>query len=451
MRRIKVASAQIPAFSLAQADQSLAVISEMIQSAGEQQVELLVLPECAYPAYLIESEDNYRQAGMLETDEFFIFLGRQARKARLHIVCGFVEDVHTHLNNSAVLIDAGGQTVGIYRKSFLWAADNDYFKPGDRVPVFETSIGRIGVVICADTRAPEIIAKEITDGAELIAMPTCWVNIAREPGAYENPQPEYLISARAREFNVPFVCANKFGMEGPKIGYCGRSLITDRDGNILAEASGDGQTLLVTDIEPRDTDRMHRHDELWQSLIHWTEPIRPSPRASGTINIGVWCGEVTHSAVFDWARDSQLALAVCHGLEAVDVPENLRGILVVPEHAGALIETLVGKVGCVNGTEITRFGRARLLALGGMELLCVFDGPDDLNLLRTRAIENRTFVLASNPMSGAMISPGGEILACASDCAGVGLCAEIDVTAAADKHVAPRTDIWEQRRVQAYI
>ena len=82
-------------------------------------------------------------------------------------------------------------------------------------------------------------------------MPTCWVNVAREPQRYENPQPEYLIEARAREFGVPFACANKFGMETDKVGYCGRSLITGRDGAVLYEGPGHGEALGVAEVEPR--------------------------------------------------------------------------------------------------------------------------------------------------------------------------------------------------------
>ena len=264
-RTIKVAAAQLKAFSLEQADQALASIGWAVKQAAEAKVDLLVLPECAYPAYLIGSVENYRAAEILPPSEYIIVLARLARKNNMHIVSGYIEDVGTHLYNSAVLIDNQGQEVGTYRKSFLWGADNHYFKPGERLTVFETVLGKIGMVICADTRAPEIIAKQVMDGAQLIAMPTCWVNVAKEPDCYENPQPEFLISARAKEFDIPFVCANKYGMESAEVGYCGRSIIAGRTGKISAEAPGDAECLLVEEIELPQRDSEHITADLWES------------------------------------------------------------------------------------------------------------------------------------------------------------------------------------------
>ena len=447
---IKVAAAQIRAFGLEQAEQSLAAVGWAIKQAAEAEVDLLVLPECAYPSYLLRSQEAYRAAGVLPPSEYIITLARLARKNRMHIVSGYVEDVGTHLHNSAVLIDARGQEVGTYRKSFLWAADNKYFKPGERVPVFETELGTIGMVICADTRAPEIVAKQVMDGAEVIAMPTCWVNVAKEPGRYDNPQVEYLMSARAREFGVPFVCANKYGMETAEVGYCGRSIIVSRTGAVLAEAPGDEETVIVKDIELPERDADHSPAELWESVICWSEPIRPAPRADSVARVAILAGgPVTESDVERAvSRDVRFLLANSAPVEKVAVDGRID--VVTPANVGALQDFNVGKVGCVRGREFKCFDRVRLLALGGAELVCVVDAPDDVRLMRTRAVENRTFVLAVGQEIGALVSPGGELLAYSSRPGDDELVVDINVADAAVKTVAPGTDIWEQRRVSAY-
>ena len=446
---IKVAAAQIQAFSLEQAQQSLAAVGRAVQQAAESGVDLLVLPECAYPAYLIRSVDAYRAADVLPPSEYIITLARLARKNKLHIVSGYIEDVGTHLYNSAVLIDSAGQEVGTYRKSFLWAADNSYFKPGERIGVFETALGRIGMVICADTRVPEIIAKQIIDGAQVIAMPTCWVNVATEPGCYENPQPEFLISARAREFDVPFVCANKYGMETAKVGYCGRSIIADRTGALLAEAPGDAETLLVGEIELPERDPGHA-PELWESVICWKEPIRPTPKGLDPVSVAVRPGDLIAADDVERIRLQGVRLLVVNTTLDESVPDAERFDIVTPDHAGTVRDFGIGKVGCVVGEEFRCFDRVRLLALGGAEIVCVFDAPDDVRLMRTRAIENRTFILAVGREVGAIVSPGGELLAYSSRAGDDGLIVEINVAEAALKTVAPHTDIWEQRRVDAY-
>ena len=447
---IKVAAAQLKAFTLEQAEQTLAAIGWAVKQAAEAQVDLLVLPECAYPAYLLGSVEAYRTAEILPPSEYILMLCRLARKNKMHIVSGYVEDVRTHLHNSAVLIDDRGQEVGTYRKSFLWNADNRYFKPGERVPVFETTLGKIGMVICADTRVPEILAKLVRDGAQLIAMPTCWVNVAEEPGCYENPQPEYLISARAREFDLPFVCANKYGMETDEVGYCGRSLIADRTGKLLAEAPGDAEMLIADHIELPERDPEHPPIELWESVISWTEPIRPTPRSVHSASVEVRPGGLLAESDVERAvsRGVQLLLADAQPSEALAVDDRID--VLTPAHVGAIQDCGIGKVGCVRGAEIRCFDRARLLALGGAEIVCVFDAPDDVRLLRTRAIENRTFVLAVSQEFGAVVSPSGELLAYSSRPDDGELVVNIDVADAADKTVAPGTDIWEQRRVSAY-
>jgi predicted amidohydrolase len=446
---IKVAAAQIQAWTMEQAAQSLAAVGRAVQQAGEADVDLLVLPECAYPAYLIRSVEAYRAADVLPPSEYIITLARLAQKHKLHIVSGYIEDVGTHLYNSAVLIDSAGQQVGTYRKSFLWAADNSCFKPGERISVFETALGRIGMVICADTRAPEIIAKQIMDGAQVIAMPTCWVNVATEPGCYENPQPEFLISARAREFDVPFVCANKYGMETAKVGYCGRSIIASRSGSLLAEAPGDAEMLLVGEIELPERDPGHV-PELWESVVCWKEPLRPTTKVLEPVLVAVRPGGPIDAREIERIQSQGVRLLAVNAAPDDPAEDSERFDIVTLDHAGTVRDFGIGKVGCVVGEEFRRFERARLLALGGAEIICVFDAPDDVRLMRARAIENRTFILAVGREIGAIVSPGGELLAYSSRAGDDGLTVEINVADAAVKTVAPHTDIWEQRRVASY-
>jgi predicted amidohydrolase len=69
-----------------------------------------------------------------------------------------------------------GQIAGIHRKCFLWDFDHDYFAAGEEIRPFDTSVGRMGVMICADARLPEIAATLVRKGAEVILQPTAWVN-----------------------------------------------------------------------------------------------------------------------------------------------------------------------------------------------------------------------------------------------------------------------------------
>src|SRR5262249_1283523 len=126
---ITVAAAQLAARQMNDATAALDGIATSIKRAAEKRVDLLVLPECAYPAYLIGSVDSYRAGDHLSSEEFVAWLTRRAASHRLHIICGFVEDAKHSLFNSAIFIDDRGRELGRVRKRFLWNADHDWFAP----------------------------------------------------------------------------------------------------------------------------------------------------------------------------------------------------------------------------------------------------------------------------------------------------------------------------------
>ncbi len=449
-KTIVAAAAQLPAYPLSQADDALRAIEQAISQAADAGADLLVLPECAYPAYLIGSPEQYRRADIMPSDELLVQLARWARKQQLHLVCGFVEDMGTHLFNAAALIDDQGQHLGTYRKSFLWAGDNDWFKAGDQVAAVQTRWGRLGMVICADTRAPEIIARLVMDGAQMIAMPTCWINVAADRGGFENPQPEFLISSRAREFELPFVCANKFGMESPQVGYCGRSLIVDAAGGVRHEAPGDAAALLVDTVHLRPPSASREPPDDWPVLLSWERPLRPAPKQAAGVTLAVWPGTSIGVMEFKGVEVQGAALLMAAALDDERVVMHSDMDVVLPDHIGSMRDLTAGKVACIDVSEFRTFARSRLLALGGAEIICVFNAEDDLKLMRTRAIENRTFILAVGPECGAVVAPSGAVLGYSAVQDDAGIVVTVNMTDAAVKQVAPNTDIWEQRRVRAY-
>src|SRR5262245_20988540 len=115
---ITVAAGQIQARLMNDAAASLEAIALAIQRAAEKRVDLLVLPECAYPAYLIGSIPSYRagvrqesdsQGGHFASGEFIAWLSQRAARHRLHLVCGFIEDTAGAVYNAAVLLDDRGR------------------------------------------------------------------------------------------------------------------------------------------------------------------------------------------------------------------------------------------------------------------------------------------------------------------------------------------------------
>ncbi|MHC4176164.1 MAG: carbon-nitrogen hydrolase family protein, partial [Planctomycetota bacterium] len=100
------------------------------------------------------------------------YLARLAAEHDLHIVTSLHERVGHLIYNTAVLLSPGGKLVGKYRKVCL--ARDEYrggTAPGREFPVFDTPIGKIGMMICFDVHMPEVARGLAANGAEIIAMP----------------------------------------------------------------------------------------------------------------------------------------------------------------------------------------------------------------------------------------------------------------------------------------
>jgi predicted amidohydrolase len=467
---ITVAAAQLSARPMNDAATALEGIALSIKRAAEKRVDLLVLPECAYPAYLIGSAASYRAGDHLRSEEFVSWLGRQAAAHRLHVICGFIEDAKDTLFNSAAFLDDRGKEIGRVRKRFLWNADHDWFGTGTEIRAFDSDLGRIGIIICAEARDPELLATLAADGAQLVAMPTCWINASRDPGKFENPQVEFLIEARARELGMPFVCADKWGLEQGSTGYVGQSRILRADGSVAAEApiAGDGviAARVVLDRPRRAWISPRRRRELDADARGGIEPpISPIPAADQRIiTVAVvptsvvtsrFTGGMGHS-LFEPIQRSGVSLAMLNvpheataeQLEMLAAAFDLRAAA-FPSRAD--VHELAGaRVGRIAGQWARSFATARAMTLAGAEILMFFDAPDDLAILRARALENRVFVMAANDRSAAIIDPTGRILARSTPTESSEAVAQVNLNDALDKSVAPKTDIFVERRPELY-
>jgi predicted amidohydrolase len=457
---ILAGAAQLPATRLDEGALALARIDAAIEDAASKGVELLVLPEGAYPCYWLPGVDDYRAADVLSNDAFLSHLGAHAKQHGLHVVCGFVEDNGEQLRNAAVVIDDHGAVIGRSYKSILWGDDNKVFTPGDKLEVIDTRLGRVGIAICADVRAPETTTGLAARGAELIVVPTCWVNLKRRPGEYYNPQPDFLIHARAREISRPFVCANKIGVETDLLSYCGYSLITDSTGHAVAKAPADEPALVTATIELGRGDVPALPDWTLDRIITTMPAESPTVGNDDTFRLAALPGSLlTESSEADALRElaADGVAVAASSVPSEEIADELRvyartlGIEFVgyPRDERVMLARF-GSYSALPGTAIPSFGPARALALDGAAVLFVMDPPDDLVLLRARAAENQVYVVAVGAQSATIIGPDGTIISHTASWDIRAVTASIDLRAAANKVVFPGTDIFEQRKPQAY-
>ena len=164
--------------------------------------------------------------------------------------------------NSAVVLDADGSSIGLYRKNHIphtsgfW--EKYFFKPGNLgYPTFQTKYGRVGVYICYDRHFPEGARLLGLNGAEIIFNPSATV-AGLSQYLWELEQPAHAVA------NGYFMAAsNRVGTEAPwDIGhFYGTSYICDPRGQFLAKGSETDDELVVADC---DLDLIEEVRQTWQ-------------------------------------------------------------------------------------------------------------------------------------------------------------------------------------------
>lgn len=220
-------------------------IRERIREAAASGAQLVVLPEGTLPAYVM----GYRAYDGREIEAAVEDCRALARELRIVLAIGVARREGERTFNSALVIDADGSLAGAADKHFLWHFDRQWFAPGDRIEPIRTSIGAIGALVCADGRIPTIARTLVDRGAEILVMPTAWVTSGRDPANLENVQADLLARVRARENAVPFVAANKCGVELACVAYCGKSQIVAANGSIAAMAPEAAPAIILASVE----------------------------------------------------------------------------------------------------------------------------------------------------------------------------------------------------------
>lgn len=270
----RIALLQLPAFSIDAAAASLAHTLRRIDETATGRPDLIVLPEVTYPAYFIGSTDIAASASPSPA-EAAERIGAKAREHGIWIAAGLAAEAPDGgYVNGAVLFDRSGEVAGTYAKSFLWHFDSRWFSPGSEYPVFETDFARIGMLICADGRLPEIARSLVLNGAQIIVDLTAWVSGGRAVEDLTSTQREYLMPVRAAENGVWIAAADKFGVEAESIVYCGRSCVIDPRGEYVASLGPDEDAALVYDVPVEDAaPPVTRRPELYAVLTHPTESL----------------------------------------------------------------------------------------------------------------------------------------------------------------------------------
>ena len=248
-RTVRVAAAQY-APHLVDVDANTHLAVEWIAKAADEGAKLVVLPELASSGYVFESEDE-AQSSAQELDGKTVKAVIEACKKRdIYAVLGINLAESDCRYNSAILAGPRG-LVTSYSKLHLFYNEKSWFTPGDALCVADLPFGKVGIMICYDLSHPELSLALARKGAELICLPTNWVDSFKRKVYDERGYCRGNIQAMAMSSvtGCPFICADRIGEErGTK--FLGASMITDSYGWPAAgPASKDGEELLVAELD----------------------------------------------------------------------------------------------------------------------------------------------------------------------------------------------------------
>lgn len=259
--------------------ENLTTSIQNIQQAASQGAELIVLQELYRSVYFPQIEDvSFFDLAETIPGPSTETLGHLATELKVVIVASLFEKRATGLyHNSAVVLDKDGSIAGKYRKMHIpddpGFYEKFYFTPGDLgFEPIDTSIGRLGVLICWDQWFPEAARLMAMKGAEILIYPTAigW-SYDDSPEEQKRQKDAWMMvqQSHAVTNSIPVISCNRVGHEidpsgqTPGIMFWGNSFITGPQGEILAHASEDQEALLITTLDLKRSENVRR---IWPFL-----------------------------------------------------------------------------------------------------------------------------------------------------------------------------------------
>ncbi len=250
-----------------------------IRKAAAQGAKLIVLQELHRSLYFCQTEDTdlFDLAETIpgpSTENY----GELAKELNVVIVTSLFEKRATGLyHNTAVVLETDGSIAGKYRKMHIpddpGFYEKFYFTPGDLgFKPIQTSVGKLGVLVCWDQWFPEAARLMAMAGAELLIYPTA---IGWDPRDDKDEQirqrDAWIISQRAHAVanGVPVISVNRVGHEADPSGqsegiqFWGNSFVAGPQGEMLLHADEQEEQTLTVDIDQARSESVRR---IWPYL-----------------------------------------------------------------------------------------------------------------------------------------------------------------------------------------
>lgn len=249
-------------------------LAEGIADLAKRGAELIVLQELHNGLYFCQTEEveNFDQAEPIPGPST-AFYGELAKQLGVVIVTSLFEKRTTGLyHNTAVVIEKDGSIAGKYRKMHIpddpAYYEKFYFAPGDLgFHPIDTSVGRLGVLVCWDQWYPEAARLMALQGAEILIYPTAIGYAANDDEAEQQRQREAwttVMRGHAVANGLPVIAVNRVGFEEDPsqqtdgIQFWGSSFVAGPQGELIYRASDNEEESIIVEIDMEHSELVRR-------------------------------------------------------------------------------------------------------------------------------------------------------------------------------------------------
>ncbi|MFZ4826055.1 MAG: carbon-nitrogen hydrolase family protein [Phototrophicaceae bacterium] len=263
MREITVALVQMKP-KMGELEENLVKMSEMIgKIAAKQNVDLIVFPELVTSGY--ELGVRFTELAQRIPGPIVNLISQRANEYGVYIAFGMAskEKVESVLYNSAVLIGPDGELLEVYNKIHLRGEERMAFREGYKMPVAETEIGTIGMMLGYDLAYPEVARALALEGAEIICVLANWE-------ASQIDEWKTYTRARAYENSCFVIAVNRVG-EDVTLTFGGESMLIGPRGEVYASLTDEtspetGEPLEGFAVVRIDLDQVRKFREEYQFI-----------------------------------------------------------------------------------------------------------------------------------------------------------------------------------------
>lgn len=215
----------------------------LVREAAAHGAKLICLPEVFQVGYFGSRIPDMMRYAEPEDGPSLTRMRALAKELEVHILAPILFSTPDGVENAAFLLDDQGELLGHYAKTHPVGDERTYLRRGSRYPVFETKLGRLGVVICYDVCFPETTRLLALSGAEVVLVPAAW-----RASHYFKEWWDIDLASNALDNLVYMAAVNRCGPSGEEI-FAGKSQLRSPLGELLCTCGVEEEAILYGEVD----------------------------------------------------------------------------------------------------------------------------------------------------------------------------------------------------------